>query len=77
MICLLSNFRDRQTGIVAYRGAISNQKGSPRVHWKIGRLHAKNQGPKARDKRYTPFLGNYDRPTNRPTYQLTDEHEGL
>ena len=43
MICLLSNFRDKQTDIVAYRGAACNQKGSPRVHWNLEdcMLHAK------------------------------------
>ena len=27
--------------IVAYRGNVCNQKGSPRVHWNIGKLHVK------------------------------------
>ena len=27
--------------IVAYRGYVGNQKGSPRVNWIIGRLNAK------------------------------------
>ena len=44
MICLSSNFRDRLT-VVAYRGAVCNQMGSPRVHWILGKLHAKNQEP--------------------------------
>ena len=43
VICLSSNFRGRQTHIVAYRGAVCNQKGSPRVHWIYGGLHAKYQ----------------------------------
>ena len=43
VICRWSNFRDRPTDIVAYRGAVCNQKGSPRVHWIYGGLHAKYQ----------------------------------
>ena len=35
-----------QTDIVAYRGVVCNQKGTPRVKWILGRLNAKNQGPK-------------------------------
>ena len=35
----LSPFRDRQADIVAYRGNVCNQKGSPRVNWILGRLH--------------------------------------
>ena len=34
---------DRDT--VAYRGNVCNQKGSPRVHWSMRRLNAKNEGP--------------------------------
>ena len=37
----ISLFLDRQADIVAYRGKVSNQKGSPGVHWIQGRLHAK------------------------------------
>ena len=33
VICFLSNFRDRQTDIVAYRGAVCNQKSSPIDYW--------------------------------------------
>ena len=29
-------FQDRHTEILAYRGAICNQKGCPMVHWIIG-----------------------------------------
>ena len=39
----LSNFLDRQTDIVAYRSAVCNKKGSSRVHWILGRSHAKIQ----------------------------------
>ena len=46
VICLLGNFRDRQINIVAHRGTVCNRKRSPRVHWILGRLHDKNQGPK-------------------------------
>ena len=52
-ICLLNNFRDRQTVIVAYRGTVCNQMRSPRVLWIRERLYAKQQGPKSRDKIYT------------------------
>ena len=31
------------------------QKGPPRVHWIIGRLHAKHQRPKSRDKKVISF----------------------
>ena len=41
-----------ETDIVTYRGNVCNQKGSPRVHWIIGRLHAKNQGPKSKGTAY-------------------------
>ena len=49
VISLLSPFRSRHRDIVTYRGNDCNQKGSPRVHGIIGRLHAKNLGPKSRD----------------------------
>ena len=49
VICLLRNFRDRQTDIVADRGGVCSQKGSNRDQWILGRLHAKNQEPKSRD----------------------------
>ena len=43
------------------------------VYWITGRLHAKNQGPKSRDRKdIEPFSGNNDRPTNR----TKDGHEG-
>ena len=45
----------RQTDIVAYRGVICNQKGYPRVHWILGRLQSKNQGPKSRNKKDMSF----------------------
>ena len=54
------------------RGAVCNQKGSPSVHWILGRLHAKNQGPKSRDKKDISLY----RQTNRPTNRSTDGHEG-
>ena len=47
-INLLSNFRDIQTDIIAYRGAICNQKRSPRLHLFLGTLHAKKQGSESR-----------------------------
>ena len=46
---------ERQTDIVSYRGNVCNQRGAPRVHWIIGRLQAKNQGPKSRDKNAISF----------------------
>ena len=48
-------FRNRQTDIVAYRGYLCHQKGSPRVHLINGRLHAISQGPKSRDKKVITF----------------------
>ena len=33
--------KSRQADIVAYRGDICNEKGSPRDHWNLERLHAK------------------------------------
>ena len=38
----------RKTDIVAYGGAIFNQKGCPMVHWKV--LCKKNQGPNSKDE---------------------------
>ena len=29
----MSNIRERETDILTYRGAVCNQKGSPRLHW--------------------------------------------
>ena len=46
---------ERQTDIVSYRGNVCNQRGAPGVHWIIGRLQAKNQGPKSRDKNAISF----------------------
>ena len=37
--------------IVAYRGNICIQEGSPWVNWITWRLHAKNEGPKSRDEK--------------------------
>ena len=37
VISLSSNFRGRQSDIVAYRDAVCNRKGSPRVHWIQGK----------------------------------------
>ena len=48
---ILSPFWNGQKDIVAYRGNVYNQKGSPRVHCIIGRLDAKNPEPKSRDKK--------------------------
>ena len=44
VISLLRNLRDKQTDILAYRGAVCCRMGSPRVHCILERLHAKNQG---------------------------------
>ena len=71
VICLSSNFRDRQADIVAYRGAVFNQKGSPRVHWTLGRLHAKNQG----HQEILLWEIMTDQPSNRPTDRPTEGHE--
>ena len=65
VICLSSNFRDRQADIVAYRGAVFNQKGSPRVHWTLGRLHAKKSNPSdTKDISLFRKLCETDRPTH-------------
>ena len=34
----------RQTHIVAYKGAVCSQKGTPRVHWILGILREKHKG---------------------------------
>ena len=47
--------QDRRTDTVAYRGAICNQKECPMLHWIIGKLHVKHQGPKSRDKKVISF----------------------
>ena len=46
-------FQDRRTDIIAYRGAIVNQKGCPKLHWTKGMLHTKNEGP--RNEKVLPF----------------------
>ena len=46
-----SNFRDKQTDIVTYRGAICNQKGFPMVIWSIGKVSAKNQSPNSKNEK--------------------------
>ena len=51
VITLLSPVQD----IVTHRGTVCNQKGSPRVHWIIETLPAKNQGLKLRDKKVISF----------------------
>ena len=40
---------------MAYRGNVCYRKGSPRVHWNIGILNAKNKGPNSRDKKVISF----------------------
>ena len=74
MICLSSNFRDRQTDIVAYRGDECNQ----RVYWILGKLHAKKSKTYVDKKDKRPFrkLSQTNRPTNQATDQPTDGHEG-
>ena len=50
-----SPFRNRHSDIMAYRSNVCYQKGSPRVHRILGRLHAKKQGPRSRDKKVVSF----------------------
>ena len=68
-----SPFRDRQANIVAYRGNVCNQKGSLRVRWIQGRLNAKDQVPKIRDKKdiYISRKGQTDQPTDQQTDRQT------
>ena len=55
----LSIFQDRRMNILAYGGAVRNQKLSS-VDWIKGKLHEKNQGRKLRDKKVKSLLSNYD-----------------
>ena len=57
----LSPFRDRHADVEAYRGNVCNQKGSPRVNWITGKLHAKNQGPKSRVEKGSAIKPHLDR----------------
>ena len=50
----LSLFQERRKDIVAYRGAIFNQKGKPMIHWIKGFFFAKYQGPYSRDEKVKP-----------------------
>ena len=73
MICLLKNFRDRKTPIVAYRCALCNQEGSSRVHWILGRFHKIIKGLKKIDEKDIGLLGKLcERQTDYPTNQQTD-----
>ena len=55
------SFWERQTDNGAFRGAVWNEKRSPRVHCILGKLHTKNEGLKWYD---LPFF-------------LTDRHCGI
>ena len=66
-MCLSSNLREGQTDIVAYKGAI--KRSSSRVHWILGRLHAKIQ--KIRNILFRNLFQT-DQPTDgKPTDQST------
>ena len=63
VICLLSKFLGVYTDIVAYRGSECNQKGS----FSLGLLDPRTISCKRSRDKIKTFIGNYDRPTNRPT----------
>ena len=61
----------RQTpDIVAYKGAMCNQKESHRAHQIIERLHTKNYGPKGRDKKVSNQLLNLPKKDGRTQWLI-------
>ena len=51
---ILKQLQAKRTDIVAYRGAVFNQKECPMVHWIKGKLYPKkNKGPDSKDEQFS------------------------